>query len=268
MSKIKNITIGCDPELFLEKNNSIVSAEGMIGGTKENPKLISEEGHAVQEDNIMVEFNIPPSSTKNDFKNNILFTLSYLETLASINGCKLNISASAVVDSKYLQTQQAKTFGCESDWDAYVREENSFSSKNKNLRSCGGHIHVGYLNPDQETSEKIVFAMDAVLGLESISLDSDDRRRSMYGKAGCFRFKNYGLEYRTLSNFWIKTPELMEWAYTKTMEAIELVNSGAIDIILDLYKFNIRNIINNNNKEEALLILSEIKKIKNTKKVK
>ena len=46
--------------------------------------------------------------------------------------------------------------------------------------------------------------MDYTLGLDSLLLDSDTRRRSMYGRAGSFRFKEYGIEYRTLSNFWIK----------------------------------------------------------------
>ena len=32
--KIKNITLGTDPELFLQKDNKIISAIGKIGGSK------------------------------------------------------------------------------------------------------------------------------------------------------------------------------------------------------------------------------------------
>jgi hypothetical protein len=34
--------------------------------------------------------------------------------------------------------------------------------------------------------------------------DSDVNRRLLYGKAGTIRIKPYGIEYRTLSNFWLK----------------------------------------------------------------
>src|SRR5690606_5853835 len=107
-------------------------------------------------------------------------------------------------------------------------------------RTCGGHIHIGYDSPDFIVSEDIVHAMDTVLGLESINLDKDDRRREMYGKAGCFRVKDYGVEYRTLSNFWLQSDELKKWAYNKTLEAIEMVNSGDIKYIIQHYGSSIR----------------------------
>ena len=122
-----------------------------------------------------------------------------------------------------------------------------------------GHIHIGYDEPNQETSEKIIYAMDIVLGLESLLLDKDDRRKEMYGKAGCFRFKEYGVEYRTLSNFWVKDNESMAWAFNKTVEAIELVNSGMIDELIENYADVIRSTINSNNKEVAKQLLSKFK---------
>tara|TARA_R110000850_G_scaffold104155_10_gene214441 strand:- start:949 stop:1752 length:804 start_codon:yes stop_codon:yes gene_type:complete len=266
--KVTNIKLGCDPELFLEKNNKIVSAEGLIGGTKHKPKLISEEGHAIQEDNVMIEFNIPASSDKKSFKDNINFVISYLETLVSIIGCKLNFSASAILDPRELNTVQSKMFGCEPDYNVYLKKENDSPSSSTTLRTAGGHIHIGYDNPDQETSEEIIYAMDAVLGLESITLDSDDRRRQMYGKAGSFRFKDYGIEYRTLSNFWIKNDELIDWAYEKTLEAIKLVNSGDIKKIINVHAFAIKKCIDSNDKNESILLLNQIKKLIQTVKTK
>lgn len=260
---INNFSIGTDPELFLEKNNEIISAEGMIGGTKNEPKLISDEGHAIQEDNVMIEFNIPACKDVESFKKHINFVKEYLKTLVSLFGCILNFSASAVLDKKYLQTEQAKTFGCEPDYNVYLKEINQSPNSKTNLRTCGGHIHIGYDNPDVPTSEKIIYAMDALLGLESIILDKDDRRREMYGKAGCFRFKDYGVEYRTLSNFWIETDRLMEWAFNKTVKAIELVNSGKIDLIIDKYSDDIKDAIDTNNKEKALSLLNSIDLIVN-----
>jgi len=262
---IKNILIGTDPELFLERNGEIVSAEGLIGGTKYAPTPISDKGHAIQEDNIMVEFNIPASDSAEEFVNNINFVKDYLNILADLRGCKLNYSASAEIDPKYLNTPQAKLFGCEPDYNVYLKAMNTPPKGGGKLRTCGGHIHIGYDNPTQELSEKIIYAMDAVLGLESILLDPDDRRKEMYGKAGCFRFKNFGVEYRTLSNFWIKTDESITWAYNKSLEAIALINNGIIDEIIEKYDSEIQRTINQNDKPNARLLLNEIEKLKELK---
>ena len=271
MSKlITNITLGADPELFLKQGDEIISAEGLIGGTKHEPKMISDEGHAIQEDNIMIEFNIPPSETKESFVANINHVLEYLTILAKQQDCTLSIVASSVIDKKYLQTEQATMFGCDPDFNVYIKDINTPPDAKSNLRTAGGHIHVGFTNKDnnQEISELLVYAMDATLGLESINLDKDDRRREMYGNAGSFRFKEYGIEYRTLSNFWIQNDELKEWAYTKTLEAIELVNSGLINEILSKYESQIRDIIDNNKKEEATSLLKQIAELKIEKLIK
>jgi len=259
---LKNIKIGSDPELFLEKNGEIISAEGLIGGTKLEPKKISEEGHAIQEDNVMVEFNIPACVDVKSFVTNMNFVKNHLEILSKLQGCSLNYSASAELDQRFLETPQAKQFGCEPDFNVYSKSINSAPSSDTRLRTCGGHIHIGYDNPSQEVSEKIIYAMDAVLGLESINLDKDDRRKEMYGKAGSFRFKNYGVEYRSLSNFWIVNDKLMKWAFNKTMEAIELVNTGVINYIINNYSDDIEECINLNNKEKAIVLIAKIEKLK------
>jgi hypothetical protein len=83
----------------------------------------------------------------------------------------------------------------------------------------------------------------------------------MYGKAGAFRFKKYGVEYRTLSNFWIQSEELMRWAFNKTIEAIELVNSGVITEIDKKFGQQIQTVINNNDKEKASLLSIEVNEL-------
>lgn len=259
---IENITIGADPELFVEKDKEIISVEGMIGGTKIAPKIISDEGHAIQEDNVMVEFNIPPSETADDFTDNLNHVLEHLETLLELQGCKLNYSASAELDPKYLKTEQARMFGCDPDFNVHLKEVNIPPNPETTLRTAGGHIHVGYNNPNQEDSENIIYAMDITLGLPSVALDKDNRRKEMYGLAGCFRFKDYGVEYRSLSNFWLETDELKQWAFNQTIKAIELVNSGLIPEIIEKFGSDIKKAIDNNKNDIALATLVEIEKIK------
>jgi hypothetical protein len=52
-------------------------------------------------------------------------------------------------------------------------------------------------------------ALDAFVGLPSVAWDQQQGRREHYGLAGLYRKKTYGddiggVEYRTLSNFWLK----------------------------------------------------------------
>jgi hypothetical protein len=57
-------------------------------------------------------------------------------------------------------------------------------------------------------------------------VDFDDRRRQLYGKAGAYRPKPYGMEYRVLSNVWLKNKSLQRWVYRNTMRAIKELQYG------------------------------------------
>ena len=127
-----------------------------------------------------------------------------------------------------------------------------------------GHISIGWDNPTQEQQLDAVKAMDATVGLASLLLDPDTERKKLYGKAGCFRFREYGIEYRTLSNFWIKTDESLKWAWNTTMKAIDLVNSGKIEEIKK-HGDRIVEAINTNNKELAQELLNKIEIIVDNK---
>lgn len=82
---------------------------------------------------------------------------------------------------------------CSEDFNAYTEDVNPKpQGATTNLRSAGLHIHVGYNDPDIPSSLQMIKYMDQYLGLPSIVVDQDSRRRSLYGKAGCFRITAYG----------------------------------------------------------------------------
>lgn len=228
--QVLNPLIGCDPEMFLQdKQGKFISAVGLIGGSKEDPFMISAMGHAVQEDNVAVEFNIPPAKTKEAWVTDIQFVMDYLTNSLKDKELVLRITASTEFEADQLACQKAQTFGCDPDFNAWTRQQNPRPmAKSKSLRSCGGHIHIGYDKPSVETNIALIKAMDLFTSIPLLEQDMDTRRRELYGKAGAFRHKAYGVEYRTLSNFWLSSKELMEFIFDQTHKAINFVNSGSI----------------------------------------
>ena len=82
-----------------------------------------------------------------------------------------------------------------------------------------------YDNPNINKSIKLVKYMDMYLGIPSVILDPDTERRFLYGKAGCFRICDYGLEYRTLSGYFLDNDRLLEFMWDQTMRAIDAFNN-------------------------------------------
>lgn len=228
---VDEVLIGSDPELFLwsESLNKFIPVCGLVGGTKESPLPITDKGHALQEDNVAVEFCIPPCNNAKDFIDNINFVKNYLnDTILKPLDLITKCVASARFTAEQLDSIQAQTFGCDPDYNAWTMEQNTVDKSDPALRTAAAHIHVGYKHPNVDTSLLIIQAMDLFLGIQSVLLDPDTERRKMYGKAGSYRFKIYGVEGRILSNFWLENDKLIKWAFDNTMKAIDFVNTGGI----------------------------------------
>jgi hypothetical protein len=120
-----------------------------------------------------------------------------------------------------------------------------------NIRSCGLHIHCGYDNPEIDRSLRLLAYFDAFLGLPSILIDKDTRRRTLYGKAGCFRLQKWGFEYRSLSAYFMKDDEHLRWVFEQAMKAIDAYN--------DCWKLpeEVQSVINNNDEDLALKLCED-----------
>lgn len=223
--EISPVTVGADPELFLQDHTGkFISSIGKFGGTKKEPRQLGDmKGMAVQEDNVAVEFNIPPERTLQAFRGNIIKALELIEQEAAAKQLKLAIVPSAEFDKDELASKEARTFGCDPDYNVWsLRENPRPRTSNKALRSAGGHVHIAFA----EDRIGLGRACDLFLGCPSIMFDPDQARRLLYGKAGAVRQKPYGLEYRTLSNFWIKSPELIDMVFSQVVQAVEFVRNG------------------------------------------
>lgn len=230
---INNVTIGADPELFIinEKTGKVVSSVGLIPGEKGNPYVADDmpAGFGLETDNILAEFNIPPVRDKASFINNIEYMKDYIKKFVKEKNPDLGIlcKASMTVDKSELKSKQAKEFGCEIDYNAYTEDANPKpKGARTTLRSSGFHIHIGYDNHNIDESLKLIKYLDVYLGLPSLLLDDDTKRRSLYGKAGCFRLTPYGCEYRTLSSAMMEDSITLSFVWNQLQKAIEACNSN------------------------------------------
>lgn len=257
--ELLNITIGADPELFIvnEKTKKVVSAVGLIPGQKGNPWRSEDmpEGFGLETDNILAEFNIPPVRDGINFVNNIVYMQEYINKFVKTKNPDLGIkcAASQTVPTSELQSDQAKLFGCDVDYNAYTMKANPKpKGTSTNLRSAGFHIHIGYDNPNVDTSLAIVKYMDAFLGIPSVVKDKDKKRRSLYGKAGCFRLTNYGVEYRVLSSAMMGSAAKLNFVWKQIMKALRACQNGFA--LPD--KTEVQDAINNSNVELTEQLIS------------
>ncbi len=220
--------LGCDPEVFLKHKltGDFISSVGLIGGTKHSPQPIGEDC-SVQEDNVTVEFNTPACGTVGAFINAINYNKQWIQERCAELNLDICIQPSAVFSDSELDSEGARTFGCEPDYNAWTggTQNPRPACDNPNLRSAGGHIHIQLDDKSMDVLE-VVQAMDVFVGCQMLIFDTDKGRRQLYGKAGAFRIKPYGVEYRTASNVWIESDARIQWAWDQTEKALAFVKSG------------------------------------------
>lgn len=229
------IKIGCDPELFVSKGGIPVSAHTLIPGTKEHPHGV--DNGAIQVDGTALEFNTLPAETSEQFVFNVSSVLAQLRELVP-EEYEFNITPSVEYPEEYIRTlpREAVELGCNPDYNAYSGGQNEPpNGEATTLRTASGHIHIGWtegedpLHPvHMEQCCLFVKQLDAVLGVLSLLVDPDTKRRELYGKAGAFRPKSYGVEYRVLSNFWIKDPAMVKWVFEATQWAFDMLVEGTL----------------------------------------
>lgn len=222
------LMIGSDPELFLEDaNGKVISAIGKIGGTKKRPKPVKVlgKGFAVQEDNVLLEYNTPAAKTRNAWESYHRDMLTYLREMVGGIGLALSNKASHSMDADQLQDKRAHIFGCDPDFDAWKLQWNKAPKcEDPNLRSAGGHIHLAYENPNYKDSVKIARLCDLFIGAPLKVVDPDKRRAELYGRPGAIRFKPYGLEYRTPSNYWTLNNDNINRVYDAAQYALAMLD--------------------------------------------
>lgn len=257
MSKllIEEPLVGSDIEFFIidTETNEIVSAEGLVKGTKEEPYHFNKENDyfATSLDNVTYEGNIPPAKTSEEFVSYVKELRNYMDSSIP-KTLKTLAKGSARLDWKYLETENARHYGCSPSINAWTEiQEMVDANKKSNLRGAGFHLHVGYKEPDYDTNILIIKVMDLTIGVPSVLIEpADERKKVGYGQAGNHRHCRYGVEYRTLSSYFASDDKLIKWCFDQTQLAIDIVNNGNYQNIIDNGEL-IQNTINKSRKADA-----------------
>ena len=234
-------SLGADPEWFLtDAEGQALPACGLIGGTKEEPLALGG-GFCVQEDNVMVEWNIPASDSWETFYHNINDGIEAVDDHVKRKvGKDYGITAyhEWTFSTADLASEQAQTFGCEPDYDAYlggVMRQDGAHNVLGNTRTAGGHIHVGgdFQCPDFVAA---LFAELAFGVFASIPVNPNSTRAQWYGRPGIFRSKPYGIEYRTPDNTWTGDTVTVEGVAMYGMRLAEYLTNNSADKLQSVFR--------------------------------
>jgi hypothetical protein len=266
--------LGSDPEfLIIDKTTKQpVSAIRLLPEHGKSNKVQISDDQQMFYDNVLLEFNVKPASTFTEFRENLGKCLSFAEKFLSTKNAKLAMQASTTFPKSECENPEASMFGCDPEYNIYKRSPEGLIMRveppvvTTTFRTCGGHIHIGHPIATTDRSRGgdpplVVKLMDAFVGSTALLLDKDptsQARRDLYGGAGTHRVASYGLEYRTLSNFWIRSPHLVKIMFQLTRQVIELAISKP-DVIDNIIAPNeLQDIINNGKVDDAQTFYDKI----------
>lgn len=279
---------------FLNESGEVYPADKLLPSVNEPKTLVEDvwntsggptvTGHY---DGLQGEFTVKESFCRQFLAQRIRKGLKIVNEMASAQKLTVNLDACRDITPEILEsaTPEARNFGCDLDfisWLDGMPNPLRVDPLDHFVRYSGGHIHLGILDvsgypqtyktyfKDTESLErvsdilmgdkssiKVIKALDYIVGNTSVLLDQTPqaaKRRKVYGKAGVYRRPPHGIEYRVLSNFWLKHPSITNLIFALARDVIGafLKDEAIIDNLLDsVAPEDVIVAINTNDKELA-----------------
>jgi len=246
------VTFGCDPEFFFERKGKIIGSEKVINIEKgltvkkdirKNVNGSTGNGNDSKfiVDGVQAEINPKPDTCRARLGNEIsqCFRTLY-ETIKADPELSINFLPTVKVSKAELMSlnEKSRIFGCSPSKNADKKSQNVVALKDPakyKYRSAGGHIHLGASGYDTQVKSimkepaRLVQIMDILVGNTCVLIDRDPgnkERRKVYGRAGEYRTPMYGIEYRTLSNFWLRAYPLMSFVMNLSRLSVDVMASS------------------------------------------
>lgn len=269
------IYMGADPEFFFMEKGEVLGAEKVL----DKKGILLGDGKVII-DGVQAELN-PEASYCREILANRIGRLIH----SSVELCKKGVTLSfdplvpISLNSLNSLSDKAKHFGCTPSYNVYKDMPVGITDSSQYpFRPAGGHIHLGHIDNPKAKSvlndpNTIVPLLDIIVGNTCVLLDRHEgnvERRKNYGRAGEFRTPKHGLEYRTLSNFWLTSYPLMSFVFGMARMAVEIVmcsvkgdkeNDFVARIMSAVDQQDIIRAINNNDFDLALKNFSKIRPI-------
>lgn len=262
-------TFGSDPELMLHDLhlNKIVNAIPVIKHDKHDPVKLGD-GIEFYSDNVLTEVRFPASDDKVGF---IGWLRKSFQKAQEFLGDRYALvpQASHVYDIDELGPKPKVMFGklpepweigCNPSFDAYAEDVRVPAPFKDGLRSGSFHLHLGNADfvkgegklLDMPSKVQAIKLLDSLVGVPSILINQDETslaRRMLYGKAGEFRPTPYGIEWRVLDNYALRSPQLVELIFDLVQHALVVIDQDAEREVLDTTDLRlVRSAIDTNNK--------------------
>lgn len=267
------VTFGNDPEMFCQRvaDGKIVSSIPVLKQDKHNPIDLGDgiKGYA---DNALVECSFPPYTNLDEMLKRFKTVFTRLqETLGA--DYRLLPQASYIFPNEELVAEHGIDpweIGCSPSIDAHLESVELPTPFADGLRSGSCHFHIGNADFKGDNNGKFlkfdsrnqtVKLMDIFVGLSSVIFDRDPTslaRRKHYGRASNMRTTMFGLEYRVLGNYCLRSPELMTLVYDLINHVLGHVRTNKeLEVIESVDFEKVRDAINTCNVDLAHSILSK-----------
>lgn len=231
-----SVTSGSDPEIFVVGGDGAVIPSWKFLKEK---KLALRSYAGVWEpfwDGFQAEFCPGARECLQQHMDSMQAQLRSLLVLAKAHDPNARLSALNTVEIPVPVMQAASNeevrFRCTPSLNVYRDEgEPTPDPRAYRFRFAGGHLHAGFGGRKYTAPgvREIVRALDGILGVAGVSLAASwdtPERRKMYGRAGEFRLPAHGIEYRVLSNFWLRHPALAHLTFELFRGAIKFAEAG------------------------------------------
>lgn len=208
-----NISFGGDPEAFFERGGKIVGSERVL--TEQGLKF----GFVTNVVRDGVQFELNPGNGPSPFSFGSALGKAFRDLrthLIAFPDVKINWRTLVEVQRDELDalSENSRILGCQPSLNIYGKKEITVDPKTYQKRSAGGHFHFGLGSTAimdsfalEDYRHRLIPHLDIFVGNQGVMLDRDPNaaeRRENYGRAGEYRLPPYGVEYRVLSNFWLR----------------------------------------------------------------
>ena len=269
---MEHFTVGVEREMPVYVNNVAVPAQLLIPQyTKESPLQVN--GGTMHHDCSLLEFTTPPCASGGNLRDSYVRQYDYVHGVLlatedvrrraadvvgeSVRSIKLSSHTAATFSQvEFMNQPENRELGCSPSRNAYgsrpIRPEGYADTK----RFGGTHLNISTPETTSAEDRSLVMAVDVAFAMPHMFKCNDvydeQLRRELYGRAGEYRRKDFGIEFRVLSSNFLSTYSLHSVYHAlkylvECDEAYTYQHPEGVDV---------ESIINTMNRPQALQVLN------------